>query len=124
MQQNSLINARIKIDYVATIYKSMTKPKKRAYSGRGGSREGSGRPTKWNNTPSIAVRVPEALKNQILAYAKELDKGTVQNQTGTNGELLKLIKRWQDKAKDTRNWIECNKLLIELQTIITPPNND
>jgi hypothetical protein len=102
----------------------MSKPKKRAYSGRGGSREGSGRPAIWKHTPSIAVRVPEPLKNQILAYAKELDKGTVQNQTGTNGELLKLLTNWQGKAKDTRNWIECNKLLLELQSIITPPNED
>jgi hypothetical protein len=89
----------------------MTKPKKRAYSGRGGERE----------------RIPEPLKKQIMAFAHKLDDGTVQNQTGINDELLKLIALWQSKVEGKESqprWSNVNKLLLELQSIITPPSND
>lgn len=28
---------------------------------------------KWKNTPTVAIRVPSVFREQILAYARELD---------------------------------------------------
>lgn len=44
-------------------------------SGRGGSREGSGRPSAWNNKKTAAIRVPECFLEQVLGYARQLDSG-------------------------------------------------
>lgn len=96
----------------------MSKPKKPAYSGRGGERENAGRPTAWKHTPTIAVRVPEPLSKQILVFAHELDKGAVQNQTDVSEQISELINKWQTKSKATRDWTKCNILLQELQNII------
>lgn len=46
-------------------------------SGRGGSREGSGRPSTWNNKKTVAIRVPEIFSEQILDYARHLDNGEI-----------------------------------------------
>jgi hypothetical protein len=116
----------LKLIIATTIYKSMSKSNKPAYSGRGGSREGSGRPLAWKHTPTTAIRVPESLKKQIMAFAHKLDEGAVQNQTGTNDELLILITSWQSKVEGKElqpRWSNVNKLLLELQSIITPPND-
>lgn len=44
-------------------------------SGRGGSREGSGRPSPWNNKKTVAIRVPECFAQELLNYARRLDRG-------------------------------------------------
>jgi hypothetical protein len=101
----------------------MTKTKKQAYSGRGGERENAGRPSTWNHSPTIAVRVPEPLAKQILIYAHELDSGAVQNQTDVSEQLSELIARWRAESKTTRDWTKCNQLLQELQNIIITTNS-
>jgi TRAP-type mannitol/chloroaromatic compound transport system substrate-binding protein len=101
----------------------MTKPKKLAHSGRGGRRDDAGRPAKWKHTPTTVIRVPEPLLNQIMVYAHELDNGVVQNQIAPSEQLIEIITKWQGKSKNTRNWTECNKLLQELQNIITTTNS-
>jgi gas vesicle protein len=101
----------------------MTKPKKQAYSGRGGERENAGRPSTWNHSPTTAVRVPEPLVKQILIYAHELDSGAVQNQTDVSEQISELINKWQTQTKATRDWTKCNKLLQELQNIIITTNS-
>ena len=100
----------------------MAKPKKQAYSGRGGERENAGRPSTWNHSPTTAVRVPEPLVEQILIYAHELDKGAVQNQTDVSEQISELINQWQSQSKQTRDWTKCNILLQELQNILTENN--
>ena len=44
-------------------------------SGRGGSREGSGRPSPWNNKKTVAIRVPECFALKLLDYARRMDQG-------------------------------------------------
>ena len=46
-----------------------------ANSGRGGARPGGGRKSAWRNQPTVSIRVPKALVQQILEIAQELDKG-------------------------------------------------
>lgn len=44
-------------------------------SGRGGQREGSGRPSPWNNKKTVAIRVPEVFAEEVINYARRLDDG-------------------------------------------------
>lgn len=42
---------------------------------KGGYREGSGRKFKWKSGKTKTIRVPEALADEILDYARKLDQG-------------------------------------------------
>ncbi len=44
-------------------------------SGRGGARAGGGRPSSWQNQPTITIRVPKVFAETLLEIASELDKG-------------------------------------------------
>ena len=46
---------------------------------KGGYREGAGRKFKWKSGKTKAIRVPEALAEEILDYAKKLDEGKSRN---------------------------------------------
>ncbi len=42
--------------------------------GRGGKRQGAGRPATWQSGPaSRAIKLPSILVDRVLAYARELD---------------------------------------------------
>lgn len=63
-------------------------------SGRGGTREGSGRPSAWNNKKTVAIRVPECFSEQILEYARQLDNGNASQISDSvqNQKLLQMLK--------------------------------
>ncbi|AFZ61317.1 hypothetical protein H6G54_21200 [Anabaena cylindrica FACHB-243] len=44
-------------------------------SGRGGKREGGGRPSNWQYQPTCTIRVPKIFAEILLKTAQELDKG-------------------------------------------------
>ena len=46
-------------------------------SGRGGSREGSGRKSGWKNADTQTIRVPKVFAAQLLEIARKLDSGEV-----------------------------------------------
>ena len=50
-------------------------------SGRGGYRQGSGRPSNWNLRPITVIKIPEPIKEQVLFYAHLVDDihGNVEN---------------------------------------------
>ncbi len=59
---------------------------------RGGYREGAGRKFKWKSGKTKAIRVPEALAEEILDYAKKLDGESFQKyQEVKPVEELKII---------------------------------
>ena len=68
-------------------------------SGRGGYREGSGRPSAWNHKKTIAVRVPECFATQVIEYARALDEGksieNVQNQSNFDLDNVQIQKALQ-----------------------------
>lgn len=88
-------------------------------SGRGGAREGSGRPSAWNNKQTVAVRVPECFSEQILEYAKQLDNGNasqvidnVQNQNILQTEIQDLkrdLEETQLELQKTRSLLEASR---------------
>ena len=45
---------------------------------RGGARPGAGGKSDWKNGKTKTIRVPEALADQVLEYAKELDKNSTE----------------------------------------------
>lgn len=63
-------------------------------SGRGGAREGSGRPSAWNNTKTVAIRVPERYSKQIIKYARLLDNEEISLaiDTAQNQKILQMLK--------------------------------
>lgn len=46
---------------------------------RGGQREGSGSKSGWKHGKTKVIRVPEALADQIIEYARKLDEGKIKN---------------------------------------------
>jgi hypothetical protein len=53
----------------------------RKYQTRGNhanSRNNLNAPAKWNRLPTIAIRIPQAFKEQLLEYARQLDSDTTE----------------------------------------------
>lgn len=44
---------------------------------RGGCREGSGSKSTWKHGKTKTIRIPESLVDQVLEYARKLDKGDI-----------------------------------------------
>lgn len=50
---------------------------------RGGAREGAGVKSTWNSGKTKTIRIPEALADQVLEYAKQLDEGNIESVTAS-----------------------------------------
>lgn len=48
-------------------------------SKRGGYRDGAGRPSTWKTGPTIAVKIPIALKERVIDFARQLDSENLSN---------------------------------------------
>lgn len=46
---------------------------------RGGYRDGAGRPSTWKTGPTMAVKIPIALKDRVIEYARQLDTQNLSN---------------------------------------------
>lgn len=44
-------------------------------SGRGGARDGGGRPSKWQHGPTVTIRVPQIYAEVLEEVAHKLDEG-------------------------------------------------
>lgn len=55
--------------------------------------------SKWNNSDTVAVRIPQVLKDQILTYARELDNGKVSLSGNLQDEILTIISKIENKEK-------------------------
>jgi hypothetical protein len=93
---------------------------------RGGFREGAGKKSEWKHSANASetklIRVPIMLADEILALARKLDKGEITQDDDSKEKIDKVytvISEYQAASKNTRNWVECNKMLQELQNIIT-----
>lgn len=92
-------------------------------SGRGGSREGSGRPSAWNNRKTVAVRVPECFSKQIIKYARLLDNNETPSVTDTvqNQKILQMLKDALDVP--TNNFGKGKAILREVISILENVHN-
>jgi hypothetical protein len=67
--------------------------------GHGGTRKGAGRKASWQHGDTQTIRVPVALADQVLTYARQLDAGTL-NPTQNQGPLL--VDVYASDLDDTR----------------------
>lgn len=66
-------------------------------SGRGGSRPGSGRPSRYSTTDVITIKVPRSLKSEVEAVAHLLDEG---QSVVVLSELLKGVRIYKLHGKE------------------------
>lgn len=92
---------------------------------RGGRRENSGRPSTWNMGKCKPIKVPEAIADQVMASAREIDKTEYAKEFGhhrkTSDEKIKEIKDLialvnQDEPGYTAR--NSKKLIRELMEIV------
>ena len=88
--------------------------------GRGGCRHGAGRPGAWRHGQTQTIRVPMALKEQLLEITRLLDNGETVG--FAENDVQALINRWQEQcdaaSPDAVEWQKVRQLLAELQQVV------
>jgi hypothetical protein len=89
--------------------------------GRGGYRRGAGRKAIWQDQETQTIRVPAALKEQLLDIGKGLDQGQEFYDGRTCSELQKIVQNWETKCQgnDSPDWQLVRQLLDEIQTVLS-----
>ncbi len=87
---------------------------------RGGCRHGAGRPGAWRHGQTQTIRVPMALKEQLLEITRQLDNGETVG--FAENDLQELMNRWQQECNaaspDAVEWQKVRQLLAELQQVL------
>ena len=91
--------------------------------GRGGYRQGAGRKAGWRQGQTQTIRVPIALKDQLLEISRQLDRG--EDICPPNYLALKiLLDEWQRRCEahpsDSLEWQKVRQLIIEIQNLLEP----
>lgn len=93
--------------------------------GRGGCRRGAGRKATWQDRETQTIRVPVALKEQLLDIGKELDQGEKFYDGQTCADLQALLQSWEAKCQgnDSPEWHLVHQLLSQIQAVLSrrPP---
>ncbi len=91
--------------------------------GRGGYRQGAGRKAGWRQGQTQTIRVPIALKEQLLEISRQLDRGE-DICPPTYSALKTLIDEWQEKCEahppDAPQWQKVRQLISEIQNLLAP----
>ncbi len=89
--------------------------------GRGGYRRGAGRKAIWQDPETQTIRVPAALKEQLLDIGKGLDQGQEFYDGRTCSELRRIIQDWETKfqGNDSPDWQLVRQLLDEIQSVLS-----
>ena len=91
--------------------------------GRGGYRQGAGRKAGWRQGQTQTIRVPIALKEQLLKISRQLDRGE-DICSPTYSALKILIDKWQgmcdDHPPDDLQWQKVRQLISEIQNLLEP----
>ena len=89
--------------------------------GRGGYRQGAGRKAGWRQGQTQTIRVPIALKDQLLKISKQLDRGE-DICSPTYSALKTLIEEWQGMCEahppDAPEWQKVRQLIGEIQNLL------
>jgi hypothetical protein len=88
--------------------------------GRGGFRRGSGRKAMWQDRETQTIRVPVAIKEQLLDIGRGLDRGQEFYDGETCAELQGVIQTWEAKCQgnDSPEWQPVRQLLAEIQSVL------
>ena len=91
------------------------------FKGRGGWRQNAGRKAGWRHGETQTIRVPVALKEQLLEIGRQLDNGEFVGNP-TNEELDELLYRWQVQCDaqpaDAPEWQKVRQLLGEIDGVL------
>lgn len=82
----------------------------------GGSRHGSGRPSKWRSGKCKAIKIPEAIADQVLEIARQIDIGADSDRTVVE-KLHKLMEKVKAKEQGYRT-NAAGKLFQELRNLL------
>jgi hypothetical protein len=89
--------------------------------GRGGYRQGAGRKAEWRQGQTQIIRVPIALKEQLLKIGRQLDRGE-DIYSPTYSALKTLIDEWQEMCEayppDAPQWQKVRQLIGEIQNLL------
>ncbi|MDJ0714230.1 MAG: hypothetical protein QNJ54_08405 [Prochloraceae cyanobacterium] len=90
---------------------------------RGGYRQGAGRKAGWRHGETQTIRVPVALREQLLEIARQLDNREFIPDR-TYSELNALLGEWQVKCDaepvNSIEWQKVRQLIDEIQELISP----
>lgn len=88
--------------------------------GRGGWRKGAGRKAAWSHGETQTIRVPVALKDQLLDIGQQLDQGHGILRGRTYQQLQTLLVEWEVKShrSDDPEWQPVRQLIEEIQQIL------
>lgn len=88
--------------------------------GRGGRRQGAGRKATWQTGETQTIRVPVALKDELLDIGKHLDRGDEIYDGRTCTELRQLVRRWEMKCEgnEGEEWQLVRQLLDEIKDVL------
>ena len=90
--------------------------------GRGGYRRQAGRKAGWRHGTTQTIRVPIALREELLEIGRKLDRGEYMCQR-TYSELNVILSKWQAKCDaepiESREWQKVRELLGEVQQLLS-----
>lgn len=87
----------------------------------GGSRNGSGRPSKWRSGKCKAIKIPEAIADQVIKVARQIDIGADSDRL-----VVEKLRRLMEKVKAKEQGYRSNaagKLFQELRDILDSVEN-
>ncbi len=68
---------------------------------------------KWKNRPTVAIRIPEVFKEDLLAKAKQLDEGQIEPESKTEEIKQKLQSILEMPIRSSSKSTEALKLAIQ-----------
>ncbi len=88
--------------------------------GRGGMRSGAGRKGMWQNVDTQTIRVPVALKDDLVTLGQQLDQGRGVIAGKVRMQLEAVLAHWQAESSlhPEESWQPMRKLLGELEAIL------
>ena len=94
---------------------------------RGGYRQGAGRKAGWRHGATQTIRVPVALREELLEIARQLDNREFIRKR-TYSEINALLDRWQTKydaePASSNEWQKVRQLIDEIQELIAPETSE
>lgn len=89
--------------------------------GRGGYRQGAGRRAVWQDPETQTIRVPVAIKDQLLDIGRGLDQGQEFYDGQTCAELQGVIQTWESRCQENYSpeWQLVHQLLGEIQAVLS-----
>jgi hypothetical protein len=88
--------------------------------GRGGFRQNAGRKGMWENGETQTIRVPVAIKDELVHIGKELDQGQEIIAGRTCRELEQLLNEWDAKCSLNQGaeYQQVKELIGQIRTVL------